>query len=377
MKKRLICLLTCLSMILVACSGTRENTDTNKKKSEAKTKSPAEYAKCVTLGDYKGMELTKEKGKVEERDVQDRIKEILQENSTTEKINKGTVKDGDTVNIDYVGKVDGVAFDGGTAKGQDLTIGSKSYIEGFESGLIGAKVGTTVTINVTFPEDYGSDELKGKDATFDVTINYIQGKRIVSEWTDAFVRSISEYDTTKEYEDQIRVELEQQVKQVEESALQANILSKLVEISEFKELPEDLVKARSDSMINYYKDYAKQNKIEYEDLLSQTFKMTEDQFNEQVRSTSENSVKQTLVAYAVAVKENLIPTGEEKTKKELEIAQQYGASSIDEFAQMYGDDYALQLVIRDEVIKFVKDNATIKEVEASAPSATGEETSED
>ena len=142
-------------------------------------------------------------------------------------------------------------------------------------------------------------------------------------------------------------------------------------------MPEDLVKARSDSMINYYKDYAKQNKIEYEDLLSQTFNMTEDQFNKQVRSTSENSVKQTLVAYAVAVKENLIPKGEEKTKKELEIAQQYGASSLDEFAQMYGDDYALQLVIRDEVIQFVKDNATIKEVEASAPSATGEETSED
>lgn len=368
MKKKLICLLTCLSLILVACSGTRENTDTNanKKKTEskAKTKTPEEYAKCVTLGDYKGMELTKEKGKVEEKDVQDRIKEILQQNATTEKIHEGTVKDGDTVNIDYVGKVNGAAFDGGTANGQDLTIGSKSYIEGFESGLIGAKVGTTVTINVTFPEDYGSDELKGKDATFDVTINYIQGKKKVSKWTDAFVRSISEYDTTKEYEDQIRVELEQQVKKVEESALQADILSKLVEISEFKELPEDLVKARSDSMINYYKDYAKQNKISYEDLLNQTFKMTEEQFNEQVRSTSENSVKQTLVAYAVAVKENLIPTGDERTKKELEIAQQYGASSIDEFAQMYGDDYALQLVIRDEVIQFVEDNATIKEVEA-------------
>ncbi|SET10172.1 trigger factor [[Clostridium] polysaccharolyticum] len=360
MKKKLLCLLTCMSVILVACSGTRENVK-KETKTESKTTDLVKYAKCVTLGEYKGMELTKETGQVEDKDMQDRINQILQEHATVNQIKEGTVKDGDTVNIDYVGKVDGVPFDNGSAKGQSLTIGSHSYIDGFESGLIGAKVGTTVTINVTFPEDYGADELKGKDATFDVTINYISGEKKVPKWTDEFVRSITEYDTTKEYEAQIRVELEQRLKDVEERSLQADILTKLVETSEFKELPKDLVQARSDSMINYYKDYAKQNNIKFEDLITNTFKVTEEQFNQQVKETSENSVKQTVVAYAVAVKENLIPTGDEKAKKELEIAKQYGAKSVEEFAKTYGDDYALQLVIRDAVVKFVEDNANITE----------------
>lgn len=365
----------CMSLVLVACSGTRENKDTGKKEEKKKTESAADikkYAKCVELGDYKAMEVTKEKGKVEKADIQNRIQNILQEHATTSRIKKGTVKDGDTVNIDYVGKVDGVAFDNGSAKDQNLTIGSNSYIQGFESGLIGAKIGTEVTINVTFPEDYPSEDLKGKDATFDVKLNYIQGKKKIPKWTDGFVRSISDYNTTKEYEAQIRVDLEKELKQVEENSFQANILSKLVETSKFKELPKELVEARSNSMTNYYKDYAKQNKMSYEDLIHQTFQMTEEDFNAQVKLTSENSVKQTLVAYALAVKENLIPEGEEREKAELEVAKRNGYSSIKELANTYGDDYALQMVIRDAVIKYVQDNCKVKEVDASVPETTGQ-----
>ncbi len=368
MKKKLLCLLMCMSMLLVACSGTRENTKTSKNEKEKNTEAVADikkYAKCVELGDYTSLEVNKEVGEVEKADIERRIQEILEQHASTSKINKGTVKDGDTVNIDYVGKVDGVAFEHGTAKDQNLTIGSHSYIEGFESGLIGAKVGTTVTINVTFPKDYNSEELKGKAATFDVTINYIEGKKKIPKWTDGFVRSISDYETTKEYEDQIRVELEQQLEQVEENTLEANILTKLVEIGTFKEIPKELVEARSNSMISYYKDYAKQNKMQYEVFLNQTFQMTEEQFNEQVNLTSENSVKQTLVAYAVAEKENLIPEGEDRANAEAEIAKQYNVSSVEEFAKMYGDDYALQLVIRNAVIDFIKQNAKIVEVKPS------------
>lgn len=363
MKKKLLCLVTCMSMILVACSGTKDST--KDKTAKGTTSDPSEYAKCVTLGDYKNLEFTKQKGVVEEKDMQDEINNILNQHTTTKEIKEGKVKDGDTVNIDYVGKVDGVAFDNGSAQGQSLKIGSNSYIDGFESGLIGAEVGKTVTINVTFPEDYGSEDLKGKAATFDVTINFIEGEKVVPKWTDKFVRSISEYKTTKEYEKQIKVELEQKLEQVEDSSLQSDILTKLVEISKFKKVPADLVKSRSDSMVKYYKDYAEQNKISYTDLLTQTFKMTEEEFEKQVNATSENSVKQMLVAFAVADKENLIPTGDKLKAKELEIAQQNGSSTAEEFAQMYGEDYALQLIVREAVINYIEENSKITEQEVS------------
>lgn len=362
MKKKLLCVFTCMSMLLVACSG---KSDADKKADEAKS-----YSDYVELGEYKGMELTKEKGKVEDADLQKKIDEILQTSSTVEKIKEGTVKDGDTVNIDYIGKVDGVAFDGGTAQGQSLTIGSNSYIPGFETGLIGAKVGDTVAVNVTFPEEYGVDELNGKDATFDVTVNYIEGDTIVPEWNDAFVKSVSEYNTTKEYEEQLLLDLEQELAETEEYTLQGSILTKLMEICSFNGAPEDEVTEYADSMKQYYQQYAEQNNMEYADFLTNYFGMTEDDFNAQIDETAKNAIQQKMAVYAVAEAENLIPEGTEREEKELAIAQQYGASTLEDFAATYGDDYALQLVIRDEVIKFIEDNAVITEVEVDTSTET-------
>ena len=362
MKKKLLCIFTCMSMLLVACSGKKE---ADSKKEESKS-----YSEYVELGDYKGMELTKELGQVEDADLQNKIDEILQTSATVEKIKEGTVADGDTVNIDYIGKVDGVAFDNGTAQGQSLTIGSNSYIEGFESGLIGAKVGDTVTVNVTFPEEYGVDELNGQDATFDVTINYIEGETIIPEWNDAFVKSVSEYNTTKEYENELMLQLEQELAETEEYTLQANILTNLMDVCSFNGMPEDEVTEYADSMKQYYQEYASQNNMEYADFLTNYFSMTEEDFNAQIQQTAENAIKQKMAVYAIAEAEDLIPEGTEREEKELAIAQNYGASTLEEFAATYGDDYALQLVIRDEVIKFIEENAVITEVQVPSSSET-------
>lgn len=368
MKKKILCLLTCMSLALVGCQTTKENKVADPTGNEVveKTTPLESYGKYVKLGNYKGMELEKEVGQVEQADLQRKIDKILQEGATNKKIKEGKVKKGDTVNIDYVGKVDGVAFDGGTADGQSLTIGSGAYIEGFETGLIGANVGDTVTINVTFPENYGVDSLNGKDATFDVKINFIEGELIVPEWNDEYVKNTTQYNSTKEYEDVLRVELEDELKKTEEYTLQAKILTNLVNEATFDELPEDLVNARADSMTKYYKDYADNQKIDYSEFIEQQFKMSEEDFNKEVRTTAENSVKQTVAVYAVAEKENLIPKGEEREKKELEIAQQYGYPSAEELAKVYGDDYALQLVIRDEVLKYIEGHAKITEVKVTA-----------
>lgn len=360
MKKKLLCLFTCMAMLLVACTGTRENTS-NKEEVKEEKEDITQYIDCVTLGEYKGLELVKEKGKVEKADIQAKINEILKQNAIEKKIKEGKVKLGDTINIDYVGKVDGVPFDNGSAKSQIITLGSSGYIPGFDEGLVGKEVGKEVTINVTFPTDYRETSLQGKAATFDVTINYIQGEEEMPEWTDAFVRTISEYDTTKEYEQQIRVELEQQLKKVEEENFNGTILSKLVEISQFKELPESMVTSRSDALINYYKDFAEQNNIEYADMIKGYFNMDEEQFNAKVKETSENSVKQTLAAFALADKENLIPEGDKRAEKELEIAKENNCETVEKFESAYGEGYALQLVVRNEVLDFIKKNATITE----------------
>lgn len=356
-----------MSLALVGCQTTKENKVAEPTGNEVveKTTPLESYGKYVKLGNYNGMELEREVGQVEQADLQRKIDKILQEGTTKKKIKEGKVKKGDTVNIDYVGKIDGVAFDNGTAQGQSLTIGSGSYIEGFETGLIGANVGDTVTVHTTFPEDYGVDSLNGKEATFDVTINFIEGEQIVPKWNDAFVKNTTQYNSTKEYEDVLRVELEDELRKTEEYTLQAKILTNLVNEATFDELPADLVDARANSMTQYYKDYAENNKIAYSEFIKQQFKMSEEDFNKEVRTTAENSVKQTVAVYAVAEAENLIPEGEEREKKELEVAKQYGYPSVEELTKVYGDDYALQLVIRDEVLKFIEDNAKITEVKVT------------
>lgn len=349
MRKGLLCAFACMSLMLVACSS-KKSADSSESK---------DYVDYVKLGSYKGMELTQKTVEVTDQDLQDKIDEILSENSTAKQIKTGKVKDGDTVNIDFKGTKDGVAFDGGTATGQSLTIGSNTYIEGFEDGLIGVKVGDTVDLNLTFPENYGNEDLNGQDVVFKVTVNYIEGDKVTPKWNDNFVQGISDYTTAKDYEQELKEELQQDAEDSVEYDLEYQILDNLVNNSTFESFPESDVNDYSDSMKKYYKDYAEQNNMEYEDLLSNTFQMTEDEFNEQVQSTAENAIKQKVAVYAVAEKENLKPEGDELEKKELEIAQEYGYDTLDDFASAYGDDYAEQLVIRQAVLDFIKENAKI------------------
>lgn len=370
MKKKLLCVLVCMAMVLVACTGTRENTSSEKKKEtkkETKKENVIQYVDQVKLGEYKGLELVKEIGSVEKADIENRINQILETSAVAKPVKEGITKEGDVLNIDYVGKIDGVPFDNGTAKGASIQLGNNNYIEGFDKDLYGKKIGEKVTIQVRFPDKYEPNpDLQGKDATFDITINYKEGEKVRPKWNDAFVRSVSEYNTTKEYEQQIRVELEQQLKQVEEDSFNAKILKTLTDSSECKKLPKDMVTSRKDAMINYYKDYAKQNNATYEEFIQGTFQMAVKDFEEKVKETSENSVKQTLVAFAIADKENLIPEGDKRVQMELEVAKKNNCPSVEKFNEMYGDEYALQLIVRDQVLDFVKKNGNITEKKVTA-----------
>ncbi|MFT4008196.1 MAG: FKBP-type peptidyl-prolyl cis-trans isomerase [Lacrimispora sp.] len=149
----------------------------------------------ITLGNYKGIEVTKTPVEVTDEEVDQAVQSALQAKATYVEVDRA-VEDGDKVNIDYVGTKDGVAFDGGTAQGQDLTIGSNQFIDGFEDGLIGAKKGDKVTLNLAFPENYQNTDLA--EPVFEVTVNTISEQQI-PEINDAFVQENSDFKTVDEY----------------------------------------------------------------------------------------------------------------------------------------------------------------------------------
>ena len=156
-------------------------------------------ADYVTLGEYKGIEVSVDAPVVTDEYLDSYIDYVLQSNMVTTEITDRPVEEGDIVNIDYEGKIDGVAFDGGTAQGYDLTIGSGTFIDGFEDGLIGAETGETVDVNVTFPENYQGEEVAGKDAVFTVTVNSISVETL-PELTDEFVQGLDVgVNTVEEY----------------------------------------------------------------------------------------------------------------------------------------------------------------------------------
>ena len=197
MKKKLLATLLAVSMVisLCACNSEKEEqaTETTETAAEAGTLSSKDFnaAEYVTVGDYSGLEVEVDVVNFTDADVEKQFNEEVEyyiEYSDlftyAEVTDRTTVEDGDFVNIDYVGKKDGVAFDGGTAQGHNLEIGSGSFIDGFEEGLIGHEVGETTTLNLTFPEEYHSEELAGAAVTFDVTINSINTREGPAPWSE-------------------------------------------------------------------------------------------------------------------------------------------------------------------------------------------------
>ena len=176
MKKHVRLTLCCAAAVMLA-AGCGKKSDTAEETTTAASETQAEITdkgEVTKLGEYKGMEVTKEDTTVTDDEVVTRIQNILAANPEIIEITDRPAQEGDTVNIDYVGMKDGVAFDGGTAEGYDLELGSGVFIDGFEDGLIGANTGEERSLNLTFPENYGNADLAGQAVVFDVTVNKIE-----------------------------------------------------------------------------------------------------------------------------------------------------------------------------------------------------------
>lgn len=347
MKKIIISLLSvlfCVSFLFAGCGKfTYEN----------------EYVK---LGKYKGLKTSSTEVTVKDEDVATQISQILSSQTIkTPVTDRDTVKEGDTANIDYKGSINGVAFEGGTATGADLVIGSGQFIPGFEDQLIGAKVGETRDINVTFPEEYHSEELAGKDAVFSVKINSISISS-TPELTDEFVQTISngQVDTIEGYKVYIKENLEASKKQEAVYNKQNNIWMQIVDNSEIINYPEDVLQKRVEQSLKYYEDLATSNEMSLEEYLSGYYDSV-DAFKQMLTTNIQQMLQQELLVNAIAEAEKITISDEEYQKGLEGYAAQYGFNDTVAFENQYNKEEIVQSLTNEKVMAMLEKSA--KEVE--------------
>lgn len=314
----------------------------------------------VELGEYKGLQVTKGSSEVTDDEILEEITHDVSLADKLETLTEGTVQKWDTANIDFEGKLNGEAFDGGTSKGYDLEIGSGSFIEGFEDGLVGVKVGQTVDLPLTFPENYGSADLAGKDVVFTVTVNEI--KR-APELTDELVNTISDgaYSDVDSYRESLRSELQSGKESTLESQMKADLLSQVAAGSTIKDYPQEVIDYLVDNNRTYYENYAAAYSMEYADFLTQYLGMTEEQFEEETLAQAKDFMQQELYLTAIAEAEGIAVSDEEFTQETQKYAEQYGFDSTEEFIAQNGERNIRASILQGKVLDFLLENAVITE----------------
>ncbi|MDO4746074.1 MAG: trigger factor [Bacillota bacterium] len=315
----------------------------------------------IKVGKYKGLEVDGFTIKVTEDEVQAQIDSELEASAAPQELDKGTVlKDGDTVNIDYVGKKDGKKFDGGSAEGYDLELGSDSFIDGFEDGLVGSKVGDKVKLELTFPEDYGEADLAGEDVSFAVTINSAT-RNVVPDYDLDFVQNTTDFKTLKEYEASVEKQIYNTKENEAISNQQTELWSQVMENTEVIEYPEKIVdyfiKFNSDQMDVMAETYG----MTREELLATYDFGDEGEFAAVNEDSSRFQVKQEMVIEYIAAKEGL----DYSNKEAEELLAYYESMGYDEatIKAQTGrpmEEYIRMVLLQQKVLEFLLDNALIK-----------------
>lgn len=334
----------------------------------------------LTLGNYKGLEITEQDTTVTEEQLKEAIDGVIQSNVSYEQLKEGTIKDGDTVNIDFVGTKDGKEFEGGNSKasgddGYNLVIGSDSFIPGFEDGLIGVKVGEEKDLNLTFPESYSEPTLAGQDVVFHVTVNYLQGDEIVPEWNDEFVASISDFKTTAEYEEDLKANLLEENKTNAQEAKEQAVLKEAVNNATIKEYPEAEVANYGTAVKNNITQMATYYGFSFDEYVAMYYN-TEEAFEEQLDIAAKQYIAEKYLLMAVVEKEGLIPEGDYDAKA-LEFVKKYDFETVEDFEATYGKDVVKEEVYREVGLKFLLDNAVITQATPTPSNESTEAPSDD
>lgn len=330
------------SMLLAGCSGSGRDASN-------------EY---VTVKDYKGIEVPKVEGTrdVKSEEVDAYIESMLEQNATQEEVKGRPVEKGDTAVIDFVGKVGGEEFEGGSGNDYPLEIGSGTFIEGFEDSVVGHNAGDAYDWNGKFPDGYPEASLAGKDVVFTITVKSIS-KVKKAKLTDDFVKTVSEKSkTVKEYKKEVKKLLKENAENNYTYALQDAAWSAVLDKAEVKKYPKGEVKAFTEKLIKQYKDAAEANGVGYEEFIKGQANMEVKEFEKQAEEAAKSSIKQSLVGKAIADKEKLTPSKEEFEKEFKKMAKQYGYESVKDLKKAADEDTLKDMVIRQRVSKWLADS---------------------
>ena len=319
----------------------------------------------VTLGEYKGLEVVSNAVTIGDEDVDSYIEYMLSMSpgELEEVTDRDVVENGDVANIDYVGKKDGVAFDGGTAQGYDLGIGTGSFIPGFEEGLVGVKKGETVDLNLTFPENYHSADLAGAEVVFTVTVNGIY-KEMTPEFTDEYVAGlgIENVATVEEYRAYMKSMMQESEDEYALQNIQTQLLNMATENATVSEAPQELVDRFYNININNMNYQAMMYGMDLESFVSAYYGMDAETFETETVAAAEISAKQALVCLKIAADENIVVTDEELEAAAKESYTEYGYADMETFkATVDMKEYRDSLLL-NKIVDFLVENATITEV---------------
>ena len=309
---------------------------------------PEEYAyddlsEYIKLGEYKGLKYDKADIEVTDEEVMTQIDKTVEESAVDSKVTKGRVKEDSVVNIDYSGSVDGKKFEGGTAQDQELDIANSHYIDGFAEGIVGHEVGETFDLHVTFPEDYGKEELNGKDAVFETKVNYIIEKT-VPLYNDKWVADNTDYSTMAEYEKSVRKELEESRMSDAESSERRDVFNQIIEGSEVISFPEAEYQARYNKLVDSYKSYAEAAGTDWDTYLKDQMGMTEEQFETTAKQNAEQTVEAELILNQIARLEKIDLSDEDYESYLQDLLEQsgYTEKSFEEEKAQTVQEYAAE-----------------------------------
>lgn len=318
--------------------------------------------KYVTLGDYKKMKVTATRPKVSEDGIEDYINSRLLVGTITNR----PIKKGDVADIDYVGKKDGVAFEGGTASGYKLSIGSGGFIPGFEDGLVGVNVGETVDLNLTFPENYRNAAMAGQEVVFTVTVNSIEGS---AEYATVTPEEMAEmglpYKTKEEVWEAGKRAMEENAEETYTANARSAVVRKVVEESTVQSIPEYLIEEEAQNYNRYIESLAKSMyDMDLETFVTSAYGVTMEQYNSQMNEMFTETIKQYLVIEAVARAEKMEITEEMIAEKADEEATEYGYASGEELIADVGFATYRMSIVQNMVIERLMEVATVEEEEA-------------
>ena len=307
----------------------------------------------ITLGDYKGIPVTVTEPTVTDEEVDAQIQQLLNSSAEYLEVDR-EAQLGDQVNIDYKGMKDGVAFDGGTAEGYDLVLGSNSFIDGFESGLVGAKKGEEVTLNLTFPDPYQNNpDLAGQAVVFEVKVNNVKEKT-VPELTDDFVAKVSPEDGTVEKlrENMKAFILEQKQYQIDNQR-NTDILNAVIDKSEIVCATDDVDK-NYETQVQYYTNQASMYGLDlatYASLMG----MDEEGLKSELRNVARDMTKQEMLLKEIASRENITVTDEDREA----LAERYGYDSLESFLETADKEIVDDTALMQKTLDFLVENAEI------------------